>query len=430
MRITSTLAVFLVLINAGYIFSAENAAHASEVKDFNNYLQLLMEKDPDLKSLEYTLEAKKLVPDQAESLPDPMVRFGLMNVPYDSFSMGQEAMTQKQISLIQSFPAPGKRSMLRKLAEDDIKIASAMVPEKRLELAQRARTAFYRLRYLRNVRQIVLRNKKILKGFIQVALTKYSVGLGVQQNVLHAQVELTKMSDRLRRIEEKIASIGNKLSVWADLPLDTDWRGIEIDPLSDLGEDADFLLEESLQKRPMFGKMRTEIRKAEDKVSFARLGLRPDYTVAFSYGQRDDGPMGARDDFVSSSVTLKIPWWKNTKQEKKIAENMILRGRAEQKLRSAKFKTREIIANLIETIKKDQDLLVLYGTGLIPQASQTVDAAVAAYQVNKVDFLTLVTNQITLFNYQVKRDEIEFELNSARTAMWRMLGRDSTENSQ
>ncbi|MFQ5432149.1 MAG: TolC family protein [Nitrospinota bacterium] len=429
MRILSASAVFLVII-AGYVLPAKNTAHASEVRDFDNYLELLLEKDPDLKSLEYALEAKRLVPDQVESLPDPMVRFGLMNVPYDSFSMGQEGMTQKKISLMQSFPAPGKRSMLRKLAEDDIEIASTMVPEKRLELAQRARTAFYRLRYLKNVRRIVLRDKKILDGFIKVALAKYSVGKGLQQNVLHAQVELTKMTDRLRRIEEKIAGIGNKLAVWVDLPLDTDWSGIEIGPLPDLGEDADFLLEEALAKRPMFKKMRTEIRKAENKVGLARLGLRPDYTVAFSYGQRDDGPMGPRDDFLSSSVTLKIPWWKNTKQEKKIAENMILRRKAEQRLRSATFKTREIIANLIETIRKDHDLLELYDTGLIPQASQSVEAAVAAYQVNKVDFLTLVTNQITLFNYEVKRDEIQFELNSGHTALWRMLGRDGTEDAQ
>ena len=59
MRIFSALAVFLILMNAGYVSLAVNAAHASEVRDFNHYLQILLEKDPDLKSLEYMLRSEE-----------------------------------------------------------------------------------------------------------------------------------------------------------------------------------------------------------------------------------------------------------------------------------------------------------------------------------------------------------------------------------
>ena len=161
------------------------------------------------------LESKKFVPDWAYSLPDPTLNFGLANVPSGSFALDRENMTQKQIGVAQFFPAPGKRKKLRSVAEDDIDIAAAMVPERRLELIKMARVLSYRLKYLQKARLIVLKNEETLRGFIRIALTKYEVGLGLQTDVLLAQVELSKMSDLLMRIEQKIRSTGDMLATMA-----------------------------------------------------------------------------------------------------------------------------------------------------------------------------------------------------------------------
>ena len=42
----------------------------------------------------------------------------------------------------------------------------------------------------------------------------------------------------------------------------------------------------------------------------------------------------------------------------------------------------------------------LYQTAILPQARLTVESALAAYQVNRVDFLTLLDNQMTVFDYE------------------------------
>lgn len=432
MRIFSALAVFLVLMNAGKIFPAVNAAHASEMRDFNQYLQLLLEKDPDLKSLEYMLESKKFVPDWAYSLPDPTLNFGLANVPSGSFALDRENMTQKQIGVAQFFPAPGKRKKLRSVAEDDIDIAAAMVPERRLELIKMARVLSYRLKYLQKAKLIVLKNEETLRGFIRIALTKYEVGLGLQTDVLLAQVELSKMSDLLMRIEQKIRSTGDMLATMADLPIDTDWTSYQIAPLPPMTGGTDKLLEEALVKRPIFKKLEAEIKKAENTADLAWLDLLPDYTVGVTYGQRDNGPVpggqsGVRDDMISASVTLSIPFWYKQRQKKKIAETLELVNRAKHDFTSESWRVRYRIADLLAVEKKNMDLMVLYETGLLPQASQTVEASLAAYQVNKVDFLTLVTNQIALYNFEIVRDKIEFELQAARARMQRALGEFGTE---
>ena len=44
----------------------------------------------------------------------------------------------------------------------------------------------------------------------------------------------------------------------------------------------------------------------------------------------------------------------------------------------------------------------LFETGIIPQARQTVQSMLAAYQVSEVDFLNLVRSQITLADYEIQ----------------------------
>ena len=43
----------------------------------------------------------------------------------------------------------------------------------------------------------------------------------------------------------------------------------------------------------------------------------------------------------------------------------------------------------------------LYQTAILPQARLTVESALAAYKVNRVDFLTLLDSQMTVFNYEI-----------------------------
>ncbi len=55
----------------------------------------------------------------------------------------------------------------------------------------------------------------------------------------------------------------------------------------------------------------------------------------------------------------------------------------------------------LSDVEKNYRLLELYKSGIIPQATQSLNAAIAGYQTNKVDFLTLLNNQLTLFNFEL-----------------------------
>ena len=47
-------------------------------------------------------------------------------------------------------------------------------------------------------------------------------------------------------------------------------------------------------------------------------------------------------------------------------------------------------------------LMGLYKDGIIPQSQISLESAISGYQVGDVDFLTLLNNLITLFNFEIE----------------------------
>lgn len=396
------------------------------VTEFKNYLRVLLERHPELKMLRAEADAKGEAPSQAGALPNPQLSVGFMDLPVDSLSFSEEDMTRKSVGLKQSFYAPGKLELMRKVAEGDKTIAEGDLGEKRLELVERARIAFYQLRYLLRIRGYAVKNKETLRGFIDVALAKYAVGQGIQQDALAAQLEYSKTSEYLIRIEQQLATIRKSLNVSAGLPSDTDWSGPAIDPPGAIEGGEDDLLEKAVARRPVFRRLETSIRKAEDEAELARKSLSPDYSLSVSYSQRDNGEM-RRSDMVSMEVMFDLPWYRSSKEERKIAESVLMADRAREEYQAEKLRVRQEIIELTDMQERDGKLAVLFDTGLLPQAEQAVEASVSAYRVNKVDFRWLVMNQVAYFDYEVQRAQVEFELFSARAKLLRVLGDDGLE---
>ena len=73
----------------------------------------------------------------------------------------------------------------------------------------------------------------------------------------------------------------------------------------------------------------------------------------------------------------------------------------EDKYREVKNQVLFDIESTYTQIMKNKELKALYQTGIIPQAQQSLNSALTGYQVDKVDFITLLNNQMTLFNYEL-----------------------------
>jgi outer membrane protein, heavy metal efflux system len=61
---------------------------------------------------------------------------------------------------------------------------------------------------------------------------------------------------------------------------------------------------------------------------------------------------------------------------------------------------RQSIEDGLARLERSRRMADLYRTAIIPQATGALDAAMAAYQVGKVDFMSVLDNQMNLFNYE------------------------------
>ena len=159
--------------------------------------------------------------------------------------------------------------------------------------------------------------------------------------------------------------------------------------------------QEAIAQRPQLLALQSLIARNEKSIDLARRAYYPDFDVRLSYGQRDNMMDGTRrDDMVSMTVAVNLPVWRGNKIEPRIMESQALR---DQTISLYQAQTNEITARLRQQIAiAEQSLksVKLYQTAILPQAKLTVESALAAYQVNRVDFLTLLDNQMTVFDFE------------------------------
>lgn len=370
-------------------------------------LQFALEDNPSLAAMQLRYEALRDVPSQVGTLPDPMVNLNAMNFPMDSFDRDQENMTQLQLGFSQVIPFPGKLGLKEEAASFDAMAAGFTVEEMRVQLAKNVKTKWWQIYFLDRALDILEKNKNLLRQFISVASTKYETGKGLQQDILLAQLELSKLMDQDIQLVALRRHQAIQLNTLMDRPAS------DLISLSDtvalsmpkvLGEAELYAVAESL--RPTIKAQESNVEAAQSRLNLAKRDQYPDFMLGVTYGDRtgDNPPFmgGTRADFLSVMVGIKIPLYSGRKQSRAISQKTSELASRRYALIDERGLVRAAISAAVTDYQKSQDQFELFGKGIIPQAQQTVQSMLAAYQVSEVDFLNLVRSQMTLFNYELQ----------------------------
>lgn len=86
---------------------------------------------------------------------------------------------------------------------------------------------------------------------------------------------------------------------------------------------------------------------------------------------------------------------------------------------------RSTIAGALTDYRRATDQATLFDRGILPQAKLTVESMLAGYQVDEVDFLTLVQSQIAQFNYELQYWKSYTEANQALATLQAAVGEES-----
>jgi outer membrane protein TolC len=361
-----------------------------------------LQNNPEIQASLREREAAQQRISPAEALDDPMLEAGVINAPLASSPFNREDMTMKMIGLSQRFPFPGKRGLRKEVASKDAEAISYGYQETVNRVVRDLRIAYFDLGLIVEMTQSVEKNKLILEHFLQIAEGRYQVGEGSQADVLKAQTQVSRMLDELLRLArerpmieaELIRALGRSTYAGELIP--------ESLPMHQTSLNLESLRERAMTQRPQLLALQSLTARNKKAVELVQKEYYPDFDVRLSYGQRDrmlDNT--SRPDMVSLTVAVNLPIWHNSKIEPRIAESQAMYHQA---LDLYQVQTNEIAAKLRQqgaTAEQNLKSVQLYQTTILPQARLTVESALAAYRVNRVDFLTLLDSQMTVFNYEI-----------------------------
>jgi outer membrane protein TolC len=100
----------------------------------------------------------------------------------------------------------------------------------------------------------------------------------------------------------------------------------------------------------------------------------------------------------------------------------------EQALEAQQAQQNEVLAKLrqqVATAEQSRKSVSLYEAGILPQARLAVEATLAAYRVSRVDLLTLLDSQMTLFGYEISRAKELVNFNKALAEIELLTGKQT-----
>jgi cobalt-zinc-cadmium efflux system outer membrane protein len=374
---------------------------------------------PTIRAARARLEAAQAAVGPAGALPDPMLMAGIMNQPIGG-SEGEDMMAMRTIGVGQTLPYPGKLALQRQVAEAELAAANAQVEAARWAVTEEVKDAYYDLAFYDQALEIVRRNERLLTNFIQVTQSRYGVGTGSQADVLKARVEAARLAEEAVALTEQRRAALARLNAALDRPSDTPVADAVIpvqvaraavpesakevqftsaalgaraanSPLPPLVE----VQEAAVRENPMIRAHRAMIAAQAARVDLARKAHLPDFDVSLQYGQRD-----GRSDVVSAVVSVPIPLRKGSKQDLEVKEAQARLAALEAEHHEQANELRARVAQAYADLERDRAQLALYMKSIIPQGRAALESATASFQVGRVDFLTLLENQTTLYNYE------------------------------
>jgi cobalt-zinc-cadmium efflux system outer membrane protein len=422
------LAVVTTLTGVDTAAATPGDATSQEVLTVEAAVDLAVANNPGLDDLRRRAEAAAAVPSQVGSLPDPRISVGAGNVPVDTFSLDQEPMTQLQLGVTQVFPYPGKLALRRERAESEAAAATESAEEGRLRLVRDVRSTWWELFYLDRAAGTIAHNIDLLRQLVEIARTKYEVGRGLQQDVLLAQVELSRLQDMAIQIRGMRAASGARMNALLDrpdgsrivLPASVDALLPRLPPQASLEADAE-------QSRASIAQAQHEVDAAQSAQALAHKEYLPEFGVSVVYGWRqgNNSDGSPRSDMASAMLNFSVPLFASSKQDQLVAQRRAESAAREKALAETRNRVQAEIATAVANYVQARDEYSLLETGIIPQTEQAVASMLAGYQVSKVDFLTLIRTQVTLYDYELQRWRAQSKAQQALAMLSAAVGRET-----
>jgi cobalt-zinc-cadmium efflux system outer membrane protein len=396
MNVVSLLTATLVLATA--LSALGQTPVASTPTPLSQLLGEAEANNPQISAADHGVRAARQMAPQATTLPDP-------KFTYQQFSVGSPkpfaGYTNSDFAYIgvgasQQLPYPGKLRARGTVAERDADTKQAEAEVTKTSIADAVKADYLQLAYLQQTLGILRQNEAVLDQLIQDATAHYQVGQGMQQDVLQAQVNRTKIVEEITMHHQQMgqvqAHLKGLLSRDQGSP-DIITEGLIATPLQ---QTSDELLALVRQNNPQLQVDASSIRMQDAQLVSAKHEGKPDFEVGYMYQNTDR----KYRDYYMFTFDVRFPRKKRVNAE--IAEATEKRSESQQTLDAH---LQQQLAEVQEGYVKatsDEELLKEYREGLIPQSDAAYRATLSAYASNREQFIHVLSYFTDTLNLKIE----------------------------
>jgi len=363
-------------------------------------------RSPEIEAARQRWEAAKAVVPQVQTLPDPKVQFGYQRMPM------MEPLQGAMYGIGQEIPFPGKLRLKGEVAQREADRIEQEYLAIRLRLIARLKEAYFDLHFTHKAIEIVERNKTLLMQFEKTAKSRYAVGQAAQQDVFRAQVEISRVLDRLSVLDQQKESLHAAINRIVNRPpagplgtpeeIQVTMMTWPLPELSRRAEDFSPILQASAKG----------VERGEQAVALARREYFPDFDISAT---------GLRNDRINENgyqvmLGIRIPLYYSTKQRQGVRQALSETAGARESFTNTRQDLLFRVKDDFVQAQRAERLVTILRDAIIPQATMALQASQAGYGVGKVDFLTLLNSLLTL-------QDSELELHGEMVAHEKALAR-------
>ncbi len=353
--------------------------------------------NPQISAANHAWKAATHVAQQVTTLPDPKVTVQQFSVgspkPFAGYTNSDFAYIG--IGASQELPYPGKLRLRGQVAERQADTEQAEIEVTEKDVADAVKTDYLQLAYLQQTLGILQQNEAVLGQLIQDAVAHYEVGQGMQQDVLHAQLERTKLVREITMHHQEMGKIQAHLKGL----LHRDQGSVDIDPEelteSTLRLTSAELLDLVRQHNPEVQSNKSSIRKQDAQLASAKREGKPDFALGYMYQNTD---RKYRDYYM---LTFDVRFPRKRRVDAEVAEAAETLGQSKEVLDAQLQKQlAETQQQYIQAVS-DAELLMEYRDGLVPQSDAAYRATLSAYAANREQFIHVLQYFTDLLNLKL-----------------------------
>ena len=393
--------------------------------NLDDLIHFAKESSPSLAAVKFQIKADESRIKINSNLPDPLISFGVTNLPINSFSFTQEPMTGKMISVTQAIPFPGKLSTIKELNEFDKTISTNQYRENENNISLLMKRLYFQLYYSQKEYEVIQNKKELFSALAEVLNSRFQNSLASQKDVIMNDYQISVAEDKLIAINSDQQNILSNISVLTEKEIKI--SEIDFSEINQL-EKLD-LTNLSLEANPSINKLKSMINKSAKKIELTDYNYYPDFKFTVQYNQRDiiSKTNTNLNDFISFIVGFNLPINFGGRIDAATEESEYTQKYFEQNENAVRQDLSIKLQTAEENYKSLKKRLALINNELIEKAELNYKTTLSAYQTDKASFNDVVASINFLFDEKLKRDKIITELNKTISEIIYLTGYEFKE---